>query len=72
MGRKKRVGFADLQATHAELGRGELRCPECRRSVSDADGLKFIPSLGQTESSLATLNCPRCRTMLSIRFVAAT
>jgi hypothetical protein len=71
MGRKKRVGFADLRTTHAELGRGELRCPECRRSVSDADGLKYVPALGQTESSLATLDCPRCRTMLSIRFVAA-
>lgn len=71
MGRKKRVGFADLQTTHAELGRGELKCPECARIVSDADGLKFIPALGQSESSLATLNCPRCRTMLSIRFIAA-
>jgi len=39
--------------------------------VSDADGLKFVPALGQSESSLATLNCPRCRTMLSIRFIAA-
>jgi hypothetical protein len=71
MGRKKRVGFADLQTTRAELGRGELRCPECTRSVSDADGLKFIPALGQSVSSLATLDCPRCRTMLSIRFIAA-
>jgi uncharacterized protein YbaR (Trm112 family) len=72
VGRKKRVGFADLQATHAELGRGELKCPECNRSFSDADGLKFIPALGSTEPSLATLNCPRCRTMLSIRFIAAS
>lgn len=72
MGRKKRVGFADLQATHAELGRGELRCPECKRSVSDADGLKFVPVLGQSESSLATLKCPRCRTTISIRFIAAS
>lgn len=71
MGRKKRVGFADLQTTHAELGRGELRCPECRRSVSDADGLKFVPALGSREPSLATLDCPRCRTMLSIRFISA-
>lgn len=71
MGRKKRVGFADLQTTHAELGRGELKCPECSRSVSDSDGLKFIPALGQRAPSLATLNCPRCRTMLSIRFIAA-
>ena len=71
MGRKKKIGFADLRTTRAELGRGELKCPECRRSVSDADGLKFVPALGQTESSLATLDCPRCRTMLSIRFVAA-
>jgi hypothetical protein len=39
--------------------------------VTDADALKFVPALGQVESSLATLNCPRCRTMLSIRFVAA-
>ena len=69
MGRKKRVGFADLQATHAELDRGELKCPECSRKVSEADGLKFVPALGQRESSLATLDCPRCRTMLSIRFV---
>src|SRR5947199_304057 len=53
MGRKKRIGFADLQATHAELDRGELRCPECKRSVSDADGLRFVPALGQTETSLA-------------------
>lgn len=71
MGRKKRVGFADLRATHEELERGEVRCPECRRSVTDADGLKFVPALGQVESSLATVNCPRCRTMISIRFVAA-
>lgn len=71
MGRKKRVGFADLQATHAELGRGELRCPECKRSVSDADGLRFVPALGEAEPSLATLNCPRCRTTISIRFIAA-
>jgi endogenous inhibitor of DNA gyrase (YacG/DUF329 family) len=70
LGQKKRVGFADLQATHAELGRGELRCPECKRSVSDADGLRYVPALGQTESSLATLNCPRCRTTISIRFIA--
>ena len=70
MGRKKkRVGFADLQATHAELARGELRCPECKRNVSEADGLRFVPTLGQAESSLATLNCPRCRTTISIRFV---
>jgi uncharacterized protein with PIN domain len=72
VGRKKRVGFADLQATRDELGRGELRCPECSRTVSDTDELKFIAALGHQESSLATLNCPRCRTMLSIRFVAAT
>ncbi|HEY8732462.1 MAG TPA: hypothetical protein VIN69_10885 [Candidatus Limnocylindria bacterium] len=71
MGRKKRVGFADLRTTRAELDRGELRCPECTRTVSEADGLKFVPALGQIESSLATLNCPRCRTMLSIRFIAA-
>ena len=71
MGRKKRIGFADLQATHAELDRGELRCPECKRSVAEADGLRFVPALGHTESSLATLSCPRCRTMISIRFVAA-
>ena len=71
MGRKKRVGFADLQATHAELDRGELRCPECRRSLSGADAVKFVPAFAQSESSLATLDCPRCRTMLSIRFIAA-
>ncbi len=71
MGRKKRVGFADLHATQAELLRGELRCPECKRSLSEADGLRFVPVLGQTESSLATLNCPRCRTAISIRFVSA-
>jgi endogenous inhibitor of DNA gyrase (YacG/DUF329 family) len=70
VGRKKRVGFADLQATRAELERGELRCPECKRSVSSADGLRFVPAFGQSESSLATLNCPRCRTTISIRFVA--
>jgi phage FluMu protein Com len=71
VGRKKRVGFADLQATQAELGRGELRCPECKRSFSESDGLKFVPAFGQAESSLATLKCPRCRTTISIRFVAA-
>jgi endogenous inhibitor of DNA gyrase (YacG/DUF329 family) len=71
VGRKKRVGFADLKATHAELLRGDLRCPECKRSVSDADGLRFVPAFGQTESSLATLNCPRCRTTISIRLIAA-
>jgi phage FluMu protein Com len=71
MGRKKRVGFADLQGTHAELSRGELRCPECKRSMSVGDGLRFVPALGQAESSLATLKCPRCRTTISIRFTAA-
>jgi phage FluMu protein Com len=71
VGRKKRVGFADLQATHAELSRGELRCPECKRTVSEADGLKYVPALGQAESSLATIKCPRCRTTISIRFIAA-
>lgn len=69
--KKKRVGFADLKATHAELRRGELRCPECKRSVSDADGLRFVPAFGQTESSLATLTCPRCRTTISIRLSTA-
>ena len=39
--------------------------------VAEADGLRFVPALGQTESSLATLSCPRCRTMISIRFIAA-
>ncbi len=71
VGRKERIGFADLQATHEELGRGELRCPECKRGFTEADGLRFVPALGQTESSLATLSCPRCRTMISVRFVAA-
>jgi endogenous inhibitor of DNA gyrase (YacG/DUF329 family) len=72
MGRKKRVGFADLQATRAELERGEVKCPECSRKVTEADGLKFVQGLGSNESSLATLDCPRCRTMISIRFIAAT
>jgi len=71
VGRKKRVGFADLQATRAQLGRGELRCPECKRSFSDADGVRLVPTLGQAESSLATIKCPRCRTTISIRFIAA-
>jgi endogenous inhibitor of DNA gyrase (YacG/DUF329 family) len=71
MGRKKRVGFADLQATHAEFEGGALRCPECKRSVSATDDLRFVPTLGQTESSLATLKCPRCRTTISIRFIEA-
>src|SRR2546428_1469518 len=72
VGRKKRIGFADLQATHAELDRGELRCPECKRKVSEADGLRFVPAFGQAEPSLAALSCPRCRTMISIRLIAAT
>ena len=70
-GRKKGVGLADPRTTHAELGRGELRCPECRRSVVGCGRTEFVPALEQTESSLATLNCPRGRTMLSIRLVAA-
>ena len=72
MGRKKKIGFADLQGTHAELSSGGLKCPECNRVVSDADEMKLVPTLGHKESSLATLNCPRCRTMLSIRFIAAS
>lgn len=73
MGRKKKIGFADLQGTHAELSGGGLKCPECNRVVSDADEMKLVPTLGgNKESSLATLNCPRCRTMLSIRFIAAS
>jgi endogenous inhibitor of DNA gyrase (YacG/DUF329 family) len=71
VGRKKKIGFADLQGTHAELSSGVLKCPECNRVVSDADEMKLVPTLGQKESSLATLNCPRCRTMLSIRFITA-
>jgi hypothetical protein len=39
--------------------------------VSEADGLKYVPALGQAESSLATIKCPRCRTTISIRFIAA-
>ena len=69
MARKKRVGFADLQTTRAEFGLGKLRCPECSRTMSEADALKFVPAFGQSQSSLATLNCPRCRTTISIRFV---
>ena len=72
MGRKKRIGFADLQATQAELDRGELRCPECKRKVSEADGLRFVSAFGEAAPSLAQLSCPRCRTMISIRFIAAT
>ena len=70
MGRKKRPGFADLQGTRAALARGEIRCPECNRPVSSDDALKFVAALGESEPSLATLTCTRCRTMLSIRFVA--
>jgi len=72
MGRKKRIGFADLQATHAELERGEVRCPECKRKVSEADGVRFVRGFGQAEPSLAALNCPRCRTSISIRIIATT
>lgn len=72
MGRKKRVGFADLEGTQADLEKGNLKCPECHRTVSEADGLKFVAAFGQREPSLATVDCPRCRTMLSIRFIAAT
>lgn len=71
MGRKKRIGFADLQATHEEFERGALRCPECKRTLSTADGLRPVASLGNTESTLSTLKCPRCQTMLSIRFQTA-
>lgn len=70
MGRKKRPGFADLQGTRGALARGEIRCPECNRPVSGDDALKFVAALGESEPSLATLTCTRCRTMLSIRFVA--
>jgi len=72
VGRKKRVGFADLQATQAQIDRGELRCPECKRKVSEADGLRFVPAFGKAEPSLAQLSCPRCRTMIGIRVIAAT
>ena len=71
MGRKKRIGFADLQATRAEFERRELRCPECKRRLSEEDEPKLVTALGQTQPTLATLSCPRCRTMLSIRFVEA-
>ena len=72
MGRKKRIGFADLQATQAELEGGEIRCPECKRKVSQDDGLRFVAAFGEAAPSLAQLSCPRCRTMISIRFVAPT
>ena len=71
MGRKKRIGFADLQATQAEFERGELRCPECKRKLSEEDAPKLVSTLGSSAPTLATLSCPRCRTMLSIRFVTA-
>lgn len=68
---KKRPGFADIRGTLAELERDELRCPTCNRKVTSADELKFIGTLGPAVSSLASLTCPRCRTMISIRFIAA-
>ena len=71
MGRKKRIGFADLQATRAEFERRELRCPECKRKLSEEDAPKLVTTLGQSQPTLATLSCPRCRTMISIRFVEA-
>lgn len=71
MGRKKKIGFADLEGTHDALRRGELKCPECHRAVLETDGLRFVAAFGQREPSLATLDCARCRTMLSIRFIAA-
>ena len=35
-----------------------------------SERVKFVAALGESEPSLATLTCARCRTMLSIRFVA--
>ena len=58
--------------TQAELAGGEVRCPECKRKLSEADGLRFVQGFGQAEPSLAALNCPRCRTMISIRIITAT
>ena len=37
--------------------------------MSDADGLKFVPTLGPTESSLAP-QVPRCRKTISLRFMS--
>src|SRR3989442_15507059 len=72
MGRKKRIGFADLQATQAELAGGEGPCPECKRKLSEADGLRFVQGFGQAAGSLAALNCPRCRTIVSLRIITPT
>lgn len=69
MGRKK-PGFADIEGTRAQLANDELRCPKCNRKVTKDDPLKFVGTLGQSEPSLATFTCPRCRTMIGIRFVA--
>jgi len=69
VGRKK-PGFADIEGTRAQLANNELRCPKCNRKVASDDPLKFVGTLGHSEPSLATLTCPRCRTMIGIRFVA--
>lgn len=71
MGRKK-PGFADLEGTRAQLAKDELRCPSCNRKIASDDALKFVGTLGRGEPSLATFTCPRCRTMISIRFIAET
>lgn len=68
---RKRAGFADLQGTLEQLRRGELRCPTCNRKVTDESEVRFVQTLGQSTSSLATLSCPRCRTAVSIRLVQA-
>lgn len=72
MGRKKRVGFADIHTTRKSFGADEVRCPNCKHPVGPADHPRFVATFGDAEPTLATLSCERCKTMLSIRFVEAT
>lgn len=72
MGRKKRPGFADIHVTRASFDGNEARCPTCKQPVGPGNGPRFVSALGGGLPTLATLTCERCRTMLSIRFVAAS
>ena len=66
---KKRPGFADIQTSRKAFDQDEVRCPSCNRKVGPGDNPKFIGAFGNAASTLATMTCQRCRTMLSIRFI---
>jgi len=68
VGRRKRTAFGDVSVTRVAFERGEARCAACRRPIGPGDGPTFVRSIGGSEPRLATLQCGRCRAMLTVHF----